>query len=619
MKKFISTLIALTLLLQCCMILSSAAEKKEGVTFERMTTNGADHPVGYYETEKRPDKMFRTYEAWVYIPKSVHSSRCGIILGNYQSFTKDQYVNFEIHQNGVPRLVFGDDAGNMYDYRFTAAAVPADTWTHVAIVYGTGNSSKQILCYINGVLKHNTNIREWYDAPMEIFDNALCLAGDYRSLNEQAFCGTLGDVAIFSDVRTADEIKSDYQNGVSLDDSELMMFFELSKAEPASYVPDKSGNGYDMPYYRFWLTEEEMEEIRKEDDVEYAYAFAFLPDMQYMTQTNITSLKYMYNWIVKEGKTKNIEYIIGLGDMTNSNSAKEWETITRQTDRLNGYIPYSLVPGNHDVLLNNKLELFDGAYANKTGYYYQHVAANGGFFNKDSVRNTYLTFSVGEINYLIINLDFGATGDILEWAGTVLDDHPDHRAIITTHAYLNGDGTTLDPTDYGDSTTYDKSFTSGEGMWEKLVSKHENIDMIVCGHIHHDSAVVTPRTGDAGNTVYQILMDTQTTCKKLGGLGTVGLMYFTADGSRAKIEYYATIFDKYFCESNKNVELVFEVPVEETTPDEESTLSPEPATDPVTSQEAEKDGGCGASASFSAFALVSLAAPFVFKKRNKTK
>ena len=105
MKKIISTLIALTLLLQCCMILSSAAEKKEGVTFERMTTNGADHPVGYYETEKRPDKMFRTYEAWVYIPKSVHSSRCGIILGNYQSFTKDQYVNFEIHQNGVPRLV----------------------------------------------------------------------------------------------------------------------------------------------------------------------------------------------------------------------------------------------------------------------------------------------------------------------------------------------------------------------------------------------------------------------------------------------------------------------------------------------------------------------------------
>ena len=208
MKKLIFALIAAAILLQCCMILSSAAVKKEGIGFERMTTAGIEHPVGYYETAKRPDKMFRTYEAWVYIPKSIRSSRVGAILGNYQSFTTDQYVNFEIHQNGVPRLVFGDDAGNMYDYRFTGAAVPADSWTHVAIVYGTGTQNKQLFCYINGVLKHKTHIREWHEATMEIFDNALCLAGDYRSLNEQAFRGTLGDIAIFSDVRTAEEIES---------------------------------------------------------------------------------------------------------------------------------------------------------------------------------------------------------------------------------------------------------------------------------------------------------------------------------------------------------------------------------------------------------------------------
>ena len=615
MKKYLSVILSLVMLLQCSLLFASAQDPMTGITFERMTTGSTDHPVGYYETAKRPDKMFRTYEAWVYIPKKIYSSRVGAILGNYQSFTKDQYVNFEIHQNGVPRLAFGDDAGNMYDYRFTDAKVPADKWTHVAIVYGTGTRNMQLYCYINGALKHKTDVNEWHEADMEIFDNALCLAGDYRALNEQAFRGILGDVAVFSDVRKPDEIASDYKNGVPLDDSELMMYFELSKAEPASFIPDKSGNGYDMPYYRFWLTEEEMEEIRAEDEFEYEYALAFLPDMQYMTQTNVTSLVNMYNWIVKEGKEKNIQYIIGLGDMTNSNSKKEWATITKQTDRLNGYIPYSLVPGNHDVLLNNKLELFNGAYAKKTGYYYQHVAANGGFFDKDSVRNTYLTFSVGEVNYIIINLDFGATGDILEWAGSVLEAHPDHRAILATHAYLNGDGTTLDPTDYGDATTYDKSFTSGEGMWENLVSKYANIDMIVCGHIHHDSAVVTPRVGDAGNTVYQILMDTQTTCKKLGGLGTVGLMYFTADGSRAKIEYYSTIFDKYFCESNKNIELVFEVPVEETSAIEETTAAPSTETQEITTAPAVDKKGCGA-AILSSFVIIP-ALPLIFAKRKK--
>ncbi len=604
------------MLLQCTLLFASAKDPMSGITFERMKTGSTDHPVGYYETTKRPDKMFRTYEAWVYIPKSIYSSRIGAILGNYQAFTKDQYVNFEIHQNGVPRLAFGDDAGNMYDYRFTGAKVPADQWTHVAIVYGTGTQNKQLFCYINGVLKHKTNVSEWHDASIEIFDNTLCLAGDTRMLNEQAFRGTLGDVAIFSDVRKASEILSDYKNGVPFDDSELMMYFELSAAQKASFVPDKSGNGYDMSYYRFWLTEDEMETIRAESGEKYEYVFAFLPDTQYMTQDNPKSLKVMFDYLVDQGKQKNIKYVIGLGDMTNGNSQREWSTITKQTDRLNSYIPYSFVPGNHDVLLNNKLELFNKAYAKKTGFYYQHVAANGGFFNEESVRSTYLTFSVGEIDYLIINLDFGATDDILEWAGSVLDAHPDHRAIITTHGYLNSDGTTLDNTDYADPTEYDKGFNSGEEIWEKLVSKHENIDMIVCGHMHHDSIVCTPREGDAGNTVYQILMDPQSTCKKLGGLGTVGLMYFTADGSRARVEYYSTVFEKYFCESNKNITLTFEVPAEETTAPEGTT--PVPSTDAMTEQTEPVTGekGCRSALSASVILIPTLPLFFVKKKRK---
>lgn len=616
MKKLISVLLSLTMLTSLLSLCANGAEKRSGITFERMTTNGISHPVGYYETAKRPDKMFKTYEAWVYIPKSIRSSRVGAILGNYQSFTTDQYVNFEIHQNGVPRLVFGDDEGNMYDYRFTGATVPADTWTHVAIVYGTGTQNKQLFCYINGVLKHKTHIREWHEATMEIFDNALCLAGDYRSLNEQAFRGTLGDIAIFSDVRTAEEIESDCKNGVPTDDSELMMYFELSNAQNASFIPDKSGNGYDMPYYRFWLTEDEMKAIRAEQGEEYEYVLAFLPDIQYLTQNNPHNLKVMFDYLVEQGKQKKIEYVIGLGDITNSNTQSQWDTVIRQTDRLNGYIPYSLVPGNHDVLLNKKLELFNESYAKKTGFYYQHVAANGGFFKDDSVRNTYLTFSVGEIDYIIINLDFGATDDILEWAGSVLEAHPEHRAILTTHGYLNGDGTTLDVTDAYDPTTYDKKFNSGEEMWEKLVSKHENIDMMVCGHMHHDSIVCTPRQGDAGNTVYQILMDPQTTCKNLGGLGVIGLMYFTTDGSRARVEYYSTVFDKYFCESNKNIELVFEVPVEETTA-EETTASP--LTDPITeaTEPAPEEKGCGASI-IAPFAVIpALPLFFIIKKKDK--
>ena len=616
MKKALSFILSILMLTSSLSLLASAADKHSGITFERTETNGINHPVGYYNTEKRYEKMPITFEAWVYVPKKVYSSRCGAILGNYQSFAKDVYVNFEIHSNGVPRLVFGDNAGNMYDYKFSRAPVPADKWTHVAIVYGTGTDGKQISCYINGQFKQKTAVKEWYSVPDEVRDNMICLAGDYRALNEQAFRGTLGDVWVYSVIRSDADILSDYQNGPDLADGELMMFYELSKAQPKSDVPDASGNGYDMTYSRFFLTENEMNAIRAEDEYEYEYALAFLPDIQYMTQSYPGSLQIMIDYLVEKGKTKNIQYVLGLGDITNSNTDKEWSTILRQTNRLNGYLPYALTPGNHDGINSGGKEVLDNIYAKKTGHYYQLVEKNGGFFNKDSVRNTYHTFTVGEVDYLVIALDFGATDDILAWAGELLDSHPNHRAIILTHGYLNSDGTTLDSNDYASPDTYVRSLNSGEDIWEKLVSKHENIAMIVSGHMHHDTIVVTPREGDAGNTVYQILMDPQSTCKKLGGLGAIGMMYFTADGNHAKVEYYSTVFEKYFAESNKAIKLTFgkDEPEETTAPETEVTTAA--PTESTNTEAIVEESGCSGIISAASVTLVLLCLP-VFLNRKK--
>lgn len=620
MKRIISLILSILMLTSALPLFANATEDRSGITMERTETKGVSHPVGYYNTEKRYEKMPITFEAWVYVPKSVYSSRCGAILGNYQSFSKDDYVNFEIHSNGIPRLVFGDNAGNMYDYKFARAPVPADKWTHVAIVYGTGADGNQISCYINGTFKQRTTVKEWYSAPAEVLDNTICLAGDYRALNEQAFRGTLGDVWVYSDVRSDAEILLDHQNGPDLSDPELMLFYELSKAESKSDVPDASGNGYDMAYYRYWLTEEEMNAIRAEDEYEYDYVLAFLPDIQYMTQSYPGSLKIMIDYLVNNGKKMNIQYILGLGDITNSNSNDEWATILRQTNRLNGYLPYALTPGNHDGINSGGKEVLDSVYAKKTGYYYQLVESNGGFFDKDSVRNTYHTFTVGEVDYLVIVLDFGATDDILAWAGALLDSHPNHRAIILTHGYLNADGSTLDSNDYASPDTYVRSLNSGEDIWEKLVSKHENVAMIVSGHMHHDSIVCTPREGDAGNTVYQLLMDPQSTCKKLGGMGAIGLMYFTADGNHAKVEYYSTVFEKYFAESNKLIKLTLgEDEPEETTAPE--TPAPITTAAPVESMDTEpivEKSGCTGIISAASVILVVLCFPIFTKKKRES-
>lgn len=620
MKKILSLVLAVLMLSSALAPCASAAgEKHSGITLERTETNGVSHPVGYYTSEKRYEKMPVTFEAWVYLPKSALSERGGIIIGNYQSFTKDDYINFEIHENGVPRLLIGDPSGTLHDYKFTKAALRPNTWTHVSIVYGTGEGGKQIFCYINGEFKQATAVSSFFKANPEALDNELCLAGDRRALNEQGFRGTLGDVAVYSDIRTPEEILSDYNNAPSTSDEELILYYALSDASAASDITDASGNGYDMSYYRVWLTEKEMEEIRAEDERTYSYALAFLPDIQYMTGRYPKQLPSVFDYLVNRSKAQNIRYAIGLGDMTDANGVKEWSTVTRQANRLNGYLDYSLVCGNHDNLKNNKAELFDKSFATKTGYYYRHVAANGGFFDEASVRNTYLTFSVGEVKYIIINLDFGASDDVLAWAGRVLDEHPEHRGILVTHGYLNADGTTLDTNDYASPDTYDPSFNNGEDMWEKLASKHENVSLVVSGHIHHDSAVVTPRKGDAGNTVYQVLMDTQTSCKKLKGMGTVALMYFTEDGNHARIEYYSTVFGKYFSESNKTLSLSFAEEVAEETTAAETTALPatsaEEASDTASPVPAEK--GCGGVTAAYASLVVILGA-ILCRKRKKS-
>lgn len=616
-RKILTVLLA-AMMLSAFPFIVTAADVRSGITFKYVKTNGVSHPEGYYFSEKRLEKMPVTFEAWVYVPSSIHASRCGAILANYVSYSKDDFVNFEIHSKGVPRLVISEPDGTFHDYKFTGAAVPADKWTHVAIVYGTGTDNKQIFCYINGELKQKSSTTLWFKANPEVVDNPLSLGGDFRSLNQQAFRGTLGDVVVYGDVRTPSEILDDYKGDPDINDKDIMLFYDITSADSKKDIPDASGNGYDMTYYKMWLTETEMDAIRRNDEHEYKYSLAFIPDVQYMTQSYPHTLDPLFDYLLKNKEEKNIQYVVGLGDMTNANTLQEWQNIKRQYERLNGKIPYSLVRGNHDALLNNRQKFFDQAFGSKSSYYYVHIKENGGFMDEGSSENTYVLFTVGEIEYIILCLDFGIDDEVIKWANEVLEEYPERRAILTTHGYLNADGTTLDELDYARPTSYDKALNDGEDIWSKLVSKHENIDMIVCGHMHQDNIVYTRREGANGHDLYEILIDPQSTDKALGGTGMVAFMYFTEDGRHAKIEFYSTVLDKYLHESNAYISLDFDLPVKETEPPE-TTSAPE-----TTQEESEKapiraEKGCQSAVSASsALAVLIMLGVAVFLKKNRT-
>ena len=219
-KKLISVLACAILLFTAIFAVSSFGAtsatsdglkipKQDDSVYDLVSSVVLDYPADNYKTTKKLESVPETVEAWVFYPSTLNGAAAGPIIGNYASDTSYgcAFINFEIYKNGVPRIWWGDEfAYNHYEIVFNEAKVPTNTWTHVSFVYD--NDSGIVSCYINGILAEE----KFYYPALDggVVDYPFVLGGDQRSANAGYFKGELKDVAIFSDVRTADEISKDY-------------------------------------------------------------------------------------------------------------------------------------------------------------------------------------------------------------------------------------------------------------------------------------------------------------------------------------------------------------------------------------------------------------------------
>jgi hypothetical protein len=88
-------------------------------------------------------------------------------------------------------------------------------------------------------------------------------------------------------------------------------------------------------------------------------------------------------------------------------------------------------------------------------------------------------------------------------------------------------------------------------MWDKLVSKHENIVLVLSGHDPCDQIIMTKTKGEKGNTVTQMLIDPQGVDAAQGATGMVAMFYFSEDGSKLRVEYYSTVKEQYLMPENQ--------------------------------------------------------------------
>ena len=94
----------------------------------------------------------------------------------------------------------------------------------------------------------------------------------------------------------------------------------------------------------------------------------------------------------------------------------------------------------------------------------------------------------------------------LEWAASVIKRFPSLPTIISTHDYLNTDGERL-ANPIIDNSLVDSEDNSPQMVWDKFISQHDQIFLVLCGHEHGQAFRVD--TNRFGHAVYQVLSDYQ--------------------------------------------------------------------------------------------------------------
>ncbi|QZP08469.1 metallophosphoesterase [Caenibius sp. WL] len=191
-----------------------------------------------------------------------------------------------------------------------------------------------------------------------------------------------------------------------------------------------------------------------------------------------------------------------------------------------GKVPFSVVPGNHDydamwtdsnhppakelksmndigMLHAGGLNNFKSVFSNKSDFFKGkswYVASH------DDGADSAQIFTAGGYRFLHIGLQFDAPNASLAWAAEVIKKYPGLPTIVSTHDYLDTSGQRL-ANPIIDNAAIDPEDNNPQMVWDKFISQHDQIFMVLCGHEHAQAFRVDDNR--FGNKVYQILSDYQ--------------------------------------------------------------------------------------------------------------
>lgn len=264
------------------------------------------------------------------------------------------------------------------------------------------------------------------------------------------------------------------------------------------------------------------------------FTVVLLPDTQNYAEKFPENYVKQTEWIRARQTPDNVQFVVHLGDIVqNAMVEEEWKNADRAHQVLDGAVPYSMTPGNHDLDLDDDNQLTRG-----TTLYDQYFGPSrfegqpwyGGHM-EGSNANNYCLFEASGLKFLVLSLEYAPRSTTIDWAAKVLTAHRDHRAIVATHYYMRQEGR-------GKGESLDGYI--GDDLWDRLIRKHANIFMVVSGHVSavfHQTSI-----NDAGGEVYEILCDYQSLPN--GGDGWLQTLRFVPAANEIYVDAYSPVLDK---------------------------------------------------------------------------
>jgi len=311
---------------------------------------------------------------------------------------------------------------------------------------------------------------------------------------------------------------------------------------------------------------------------ENAYTVAILPDTQDYTDTNLNNgppqtFYNMTNWLAANKESLNIQFVGHVGDVTQNNQASEWAVAEKAMRTLDGKIPYSLLPGNHDQASGGSAADHSSVFLDRLFSPEKQAATNpgtfGGVYDQESAssRNNYHTFTATDgTKWLILSMEFGPRDDVIRWAGEVIEKNLDHRVMIISHSLTSWAGrhdpASLSLYDEGTGADYGmrtdpQGANDGETVYRMLSAKYPNVAFTFSGHIFGDGAETNVSYSQYGNPIHETLVNYQNGISReitgngnealgtRGGNGAIRLVTIDPENNAIFTSTYFTELDDY--------------------------------------------------------------------------